>query len=144
MGSVGLVDGSEARDASRVRDSCWEIIDMEDWRDGLANRGDKSPDIVLFEDARRRGLAPGCKEELRRGEPTWPKAEPVGAWLFSSSRFCRAKRAPNRDGLAVPGEPTLLDDSAGVPRPLTLSRGMLGSCSVLESRRVFSWGVSRS
>lgn len=144
VASLPMAEDSEAREASRVRDNCCEIIDMEDWREGLAKRGDRSPDIVLLDDARRRGLALGCRDEFRRGEPTWPKTEPVGAWLFSSSRFCRAKSAPNREGLAVPGEPTLLDDSAGVPKPLELSRRTPGSCSVLDSRRVFSCGVSRS
>ena len=112
---------------------------MEDCRGGLARKGETSPDIGWLS-ARREGLAPGWREELRRGEPTWPNAE-LETPFVSSSRFCLAKRAPKREGLA---DPTLLADSAGVPSPLRLSRKMLESCSVLESRRIFSCGVRRS
>lgn len=56
-----------------------------------------SPELVWLAEARRLGLALGCRDELRSGEPTWPKANVVDGGLLlwlSSSRFCRANRAP--------------------------------------------------
>ncbi len=68
---------------------------MGDWRGGEAKYGDISPGTAWPKlDARRLGLAPGWREELRRGEPTWPNAEILSALMLSSSRLCRAKSAP--------------------------------------------------
>lgn len=66
-------------------------MDMDDWRGGLAKAGDVSPGVFV---ARRGGLVMGgCSDELRRGEPTWPKAD-AAALLAASSWRWRAKRAP--------------------------------------------------
>jgi len=54
---------------------------MEDWRGGLAKEGDMSPAILV---GRMLGLARGWRDELRRGDPTWPNAE---AELLDSSCF---------------------------------------------------------
>ena len=75
---------SEALEPRRARESCCEIMDMEDWLRGLekeGKEGEGSPEPFV---ARREGLAPGWREELRRGEPTWPKVEwePV-LWALS-------------------------------------------------------------
>lgn len=57
-------------------------MDMDDWRGGLAKAGDMSPGVFV---ARRGGLViGGCSDELRRGEPTWPKAD-AAALLAASS-----------------------------------------------------------
>ena len=43
-------------------------MDIDDWRGGLAKAGDMSPGVFV---ARRGGLVTGgCRDELRRGEPT--------------------------------------------------------------------------
>ena len=67
-------DPSDCLDEILVRPSCWDSIDMDDWRGGLAKDGkggESSPggSFVACED----GLAPGWR--LRSGDPTGPKAE---------------------------------------------------------------------
>jgi hypothetical protein len=112
---------------------------MLDCPGGLERNGLTSPEIGR-DIARRDGLAPGWRDELRKGEPTWPKAE---AAAESEASFWRpAKNAPNRDGEAVDGDPTLELDSLGVPSPESAWRW--SSSLVREKRRIFSCGVNNS
>jgi hypothetical protein len=62
-------------------------MDMDDCRGGDAKYGDASPEPVVDRlIGRWLGLDPGCRDELRSGEPTWPNAEVRDA--FSSSSRC--------------------------------------------------------
>jgi len=68
------VSVSEVRLDMRERESCCERIDMEDWRGGLAKDGNVV-EVSVSLVGRKEGLALGCREEFRRGEPTWPNAD---------------------------------------------------------------------
>jgi len=43
---------------------------MEDWRGGEARYGETSPELEGLAIGLDLGLAPGCSDELRSGEPT--------------------------------------------------------------------------
>ena len=73
-----LVMPPSSRADIRVRESCWLIMDIEAWRGGEARYGLMSPVVGRFM-ARSEGLAPGWRLELRRGEPTCPKADWPGS-----------------------------------------------------------------
>jgi hypothetical protein len=73
---------------SRVRCSCWEMIDMELCRGGDETYGDESPEMLVRAIDRELGLAPAWRVEFRSGEPTWPKLDTREAAAFSSSSFC--------------------------------------------------------
>lgn len=90
---------------------------MEAWRGGEETKGLMSPDVGRFM-ARREGLAPGWRLELRRGEPTWPNAEAPGSEP-DSKPSCMGRDLPhrdwNRDGdaVAADGDPYLVSDAVG-------------------------------
>lgn len=138
-----------SREDSRVRDICSLNMLIEVWRGGEETNGLMSPDVGRFS-ARNEGLAPGCRLELRRGDPTWPNADAPGdpdskppldvGWDLPHKDW-------NRDGEdATPGGDPKADGEAP-------SRDMEGwfvnevpSASLWsrEKRRIFSCGVSRS
>jgi hypothetical protein len=104
--------------------------------------------------ARSEGLAPGCKLELRSGDPTWPKAEAPGE-PDSKPPLYAGCDLPHRDwkreGDAVDafGDPILRSDAVG-DAP---SRDMEARCEKefwsispwsREKRRICSCGVSKS
>lgn len=104
--------------------------------------------------ARRDGLAPGCKLEFRSGEPTWPKAETLGSdpdSVPSLFERCFPQRDWNLDGdeVAPDGEPTLTSDMVGEAPSLEnearceSERPSLSPWS-REKRRIFSCSVSKS
>lgn len=120
-GWMGLMLGtasSEARDESRVRDSCWLIMLIEACRGGEEMNG-FACSFVGRETARRDGLAPECKLEFRSGEPTWPNADAAGSEPDSNPPSCCGRDFPhndwNREGedATPPGDPTLTSDAVG-------------------------------
>src|SRR5436190_1185265 len=50
--------------------SCWDIIDIDDWREGLAKKGEASPELGRLPIGRRLGLDLKLSEASRRGDPT--------------------------------------------------------------------------
>ena len=50
--------------------SCWDITDMDDWREGLAKKGETSPEPGRLPIGRRLGLDRKLSEASRRGDPT--------------------------------------------------------------------------
>lgn len=99
---------ASSREEMRVRCSCWLIMLMEAWRGGDETKGLVSPEEGRLR-ARREGEAPGCRLELRRGEPTWPKAEAPGEPDSSESGMGRdlpqSDWKREGDAVAAEGEP---------------------------------------
>lgn len=118
MGLLESAASSDARDDSRVRDNCWLIMLMEACRGGEEMNG-FAWSLVGRETARRDGLAPGCRLEFRRGEPTWPNAEAPGSEPDSNPPSCDGRDLPHRDWKregddATPeGDPILTSEAVG-------------------------------
>jgi hypothetical protein len=73
LDTLGWRPWSEPADSARprrVRCNCWDIMLMEDCRGGEARYGEMSPELLDRATGLDLGLAPGCSEELRNGEPT--------------------------------------------------------------------------
>ena len=60
---------------------------MELWRGGDARNDIESTEFPDRAIGRELGLAPGWREELRRGDPTCPNTEALEAAARSSSAF---------------------------------------------------------
>lgn len=136
-----------------MRCICSLSMFIDVWRGGDETKGLVSPDTGRFI-ARSEGLAPGCKLELRRGDPTWPKADAPGDPDSKPPLYAGCdlpQRDWNREGedVAPFGDPILRSDAVGDAPSLDMEarcENEFASISAWsrEKRRIFSCGVSRS
>ena len=117
-GCIGLlVKPVSSRPESRVRCICWLSMLIEAWRGGEDTNGLASPDVGRVM-ARREGLAPGWRLELRRGDPTCPNADAPGDPDSKPPLYVGCDlphRDENREGdeVAPFGEPIFKSEAVG-------------------------------
>lgn len=90
---------------------------MEAWRGGEDTKGLVSPEVGRFM-ARREGLAPGWRVELRSGDPTWPNADAPGEPdskppLVEDCGLPHSDWNREGDAVAALGEPILKSEAVG-------------------------------
>jgi hypothetical protein len=144
IGTLGGPPSSEARDDSRVRCSCWLIMLIEACRGG-----EETNEFASFCGrvmARSEGLAPGCKVELRSGEPTCPNCEPTEP---DSKAVSCVGLLPQIDWNREGDDPGFASDAVGEAPSLEKEARCESELPSLspwsrENRRIFSCGVSRS